>query len=217
MLKNIIAAAALCSVIPAFAAGPNLIMDYSFESANVPAGQYADFTGTQLTGWTATTGSIEVRNDLVGTAQDGNNFVELDSTANSSMATTFDSVAGQTYTLSFYYSGRPASASNPGFPGGVVPSSSQGLAFSVGSFSDSLFAPTNTTSDNIWQQYTSTFVGTGGVMTLAFAATGTNDSFGASLDNVSVTTTAVPEPMPLAMMGVGLLGLMGLRKRFRGN
>jgi hypothetical protein len=217
MLKNIIAAAALCSVLPAFAAGPNLIMDYSFESAGVGKGGVADFTGTQLPGWTATTGEIEVRNDLVGTAEDGVDFVELDSTANSSMSTTFDSVAGQLYTLSFYYSGRPVNATyNGGFPGGVVPSSSEGLAFNVGSFSGSLFAPTNTTSDNVWQQYTTTFLGTGGVMTLSFAATGTSDSYGASLDNVSVTTT-VPEPMPLTMMGVGLLGLMGLRKRLRGN
>ena len=212
MFKSVIAAAALCSVLPAFAA-TNLVGDGSFESAGVAAGSYADFTGADLANWMAI-GAIEVRNDLVGTAQDGHDFVELDSTSNSSMLTSFNTVAGQTYSLSFWYSGRAASTYNTGaFADGIVPSSSNGLSFSVGTAGASLFAPTNTTADNAWQQYTTTFVGTGKSMTLLFSAIGDNDSFGASLDNVNVS--AVPEPATLAMMAAGLLGLLGLGVRRR--
>jgi len=209
MIKTFLAGAALCSVLPAFAA-TNLVTDGSFESAGVTAGNYANFTGSALSGWTALPGSaIEVRDAIVGTAQNGSDFVELDSTHNSSMLTSFDTVAGQAYSLSFYYSARPADASyNGAFPGGVVPAASNWLTVDFGAGPVTLKPAANTSSDNLWQLYTTTFTGTGSSMSLMFSAAGSDDSYGASLDNVSVL--AVPEPATMAMMGAGLLGLLGL-------
>jgi hypothetical protein len=209
MIKTFLAGAALCGVLPAFAA-TNLVTDGSFESSGVSDMSYATFTGGALSGWTALPGgSIEVRNDIVGKAENGSDFVELDSTQNSSMLTSFDTAKGQTYELSFYYSARPAStAYNGSFANGVVPAASNWLTVDFGTGPITLKPDANSTSGNLWQLYTATFTGTGSSMSLMFSAAGTSDSFGASLDNVSVL--AVPEPATLAMMGAGLLGLIGL-------
>jgi hypothetical protein len=216
MIKKIFTAAALCSAVSAFASG-NLLIDGSFESAVLPTGTYQYYEGTSLYGWAASTGegdAIEIRNNVVGTAQDGTYFAELDSRHNSSMSQSFSTVVGQTYSLSFWYSNRAQDdVMNSVFPGGVVPVDTQGLVFNVGAGNVAVpaIAAANTTTDNQWKLYTTTFVATGGTTTLSFAATGTSDSWGTSLDNVAVS--AVPEPAPIALFGAGALLLAGLGRR----
>lgn len=222
MIKQLFTAAALCSAFSAFASA-NLLIDGSFESAVLPNGTYQYYEGTSLYGWASSTGvddAIEIRNNVVGTAQDGTYFAELDSRHNSSMSQSFATTVGQTYTLSFWYSNRAQSDEfNSVFAGGVVPVSSQGMTFNVGTGDVAVptIATANTTADNQWQLYSTTFVATGTSTTLSFAATGTSDSWGSSLDNISVSS-AVPEPASGALLVSGVLMLAGLsRRRNRGQ
>src|SRR3954469_21685962 len=162
MIKSVIAAAALCSAFSAFAE-VNLVTDGSFESVVVADHHYQFYTGSGLTGWTATgTDSIEVRDDIVGTAQSGVNFVELDSTRNSSMSQTIATTAGSTYHLSFWYSNRAASTKYNGtFAFGVAPAFTNGLTVDFGTGATAVPAvAANKSADNLWQLYTTTFVAT---------------------------------------------------------
>ena len=207
--KTAIAAAALFSTLSAFASG-NLVVDGSFEDQALAANTWNVYSS--INGWTATTGSIEVRNAVAGTAQDGVNFVELDANFNSVMQQTLATVAGQAYTLSFWYSSRPVSAYNGAFPGNTVPAGSNGLDFNVGAGDVSVYlADENDDPDNNWALYTTTFTATGASTTLSFTATGTSDSYGTSLDNVMLT--AVPEPGQVSLMAAGLLIMAGLAHR----
>jgi len=187
MIKSVLASAALCSAFSAFAA-TDLVSDGSFESVAVDAGTFADFAA--IAGWTATSGSIEVRDADVGTAADGINYVELDSTANSAMSTTLATVAGETYTLSFRYSNRADG----------VAVDSNGLSYDVGAGAvavNVVVYSVHALSEPVFS-----------------AATGTSDSFGSSLDDVSVTSV-VPEPATMAMMAAGVLTLLGIGRRRR--
>ncbi len=216
MIKQLFTAAALCSAVSAFASA-NLLVDGSFESAVLPDGTYQYYEGTSLYGWAASTGAgdaIEIRNDVVGKAQDGTYYAELDARHNSSMSQSFATTVGQTYTLSFWYSNRAQSdVYNSVFAGGVVPVSTQGMSYNVGA--GDVAVPTigtaNTTADNQWQLYSTTFVATGASTTLSFAATGTSDSWGTSVDNIAVS--AVPEPASAALLLSGFLVLAGLGRR----
>jgi hypothetical protein len=204
-----IAAAALLSTCSAFAS-TNLVVDGSFEDQAQGLGTWNVYSS--IDGWTATTGGIEVRNSVAGTAENGVNFVELDANFNSVMDQTVATVDGQAYQLSFWYSSRPVSPDNGAFPGLIVPAGSNGLSYDVGAGDVSVYAPTaNTDLDNDWTLYTTTFIATGSTTTLTFSATGTSDSFGTSLDNVILT--AVPEPGELSLMATGLVLLAGLARR----
>lgn len=201
-MNKIVLAAALALPMAAFAAGPELVTNGSFEANTVTAGNFTIFTGTQVTGWTAVD-EIEIRNADVGNAKDGVNFVELDANHNSSMFQTLTTVAGQAYSLSFYYSNRTGTNV-----------STDGLSFNVGA--GAVMLPglaVNNTGDNVWSLYTTDFTAASSSTTLTFSAAGTSDSFGSSLDKVSVA--AVPEPETYALMlgGLAMLGFISRRRR----
>lgn len=168
----------------------NLVVNGSFEDNVLAAGTWGTFTG--IVGWQGTP-DIEIRNAVAGSAQEGSNYVELDTSGNSGM---FQQIATGTgwYALSFWFSAREG-----------VAAGSNGLNYSFGDLSGTVLANVAGTTGNVWQQYTG-LVYLNGVTNLVFSATGKSDSLGGSLDNVSVT--AVPEPETYAMMLAGLV-LMG--------
>ena len=194
----------VCAVMAvcAFSAqASNLVVNGSFEQISATNTQNAGSWGiyNSIVGWSGTP-DIEVRDSVAGNAQQGSNYVELDTNNNSGM---FQTITGTGwYELSFWYSARMN-----------VAAGSNGLGFTFGNLSGQVLTNTaGAPSGNVWQQYTG-LVLLNGATSLMFHAAGTSDSLGGSLDNVSVT--AVPEPESYAMMlaGLALMGTIARRRK----
>ncbi|GJJ04236.1 hypothetical protein RugamoR64_47740 [Duganella rhizosphaerae] len=197
LIKSV-AIAALLAGGSAFAAPVELLLNGGFEADVQAAGSWNIYPN--LTDWTGGAYGIELRNNVAGVAAQGVNFVELDTTHNSSLSHTVLTNAGQQYTLSFQFQDRAG-----------VDTGSQGLAVSWGG---GAVASVNNSLGGGWESRTYTLTGNGSAMALKFTAIGGDDSLGTSLDNVSLTT-AVPEPETYAMMlaGLGLVGFAARRRK----
>ena len=176
-------------------AATNLVDDGSFESIAVPPQDYI-FTN-QIGGWISDTHGIEIRNQFLDNAYDGNNFVELDVDENSSMYQQLATTAGQAYELSFAYMDRPGL--EWWSQGLEVTWNGEVLGTYIGAAS--------------WEVVRLTVHAVGDTSVLGFRALGESDGRGSSLDAVSVT--AVPEPHTYALLlgGLALLGAGARRRR----
>lgn len=195
-MKKIALLLALAS-LPSLA-NANVVTNGSFES-NVQANQTWSIY-SNLSGWT---GSAELRNDVSGIASDGVNYVELDTTVNSSIFQMINTSNGTEYTLSFDYSPRMG-----------VPSNSNPIqAFWNGALLTKATGSGIGKTGNNWNTLEFSVFGTGNDK-LTFSATGVSDSLGGSLDNVSLIS-AVPETDTSAMMlmGIGLMGFIARRRK----
>lgn len=201
-LRASVCALAFLALAGTASASTNLITNGSFESIAQPNGTWNIYN--VLAGWQIGAKGVEIRNNVAGTAYDGKNFVELDTTANSWISQTIETKVGETYALSFLYSARPgvSAASNP------IDAYLNGALF-VNADADGTHS-----SANNWTPFSKTFVASGRFTTITFAATGVSDSYGGSLDKVAVS--AVPEPTTAGMLlaGLGALGLI-IRRRTR--
>jgi len=161
-------------------ASQELVINGSFEEPVLPSSSISVISS--ITGWTPTIGTlIELRNNYVGTASDGDQFVELDVYINSGITQTLGTSASSKYLLSFDYSPRiyqPASTNNiEVYWDGVLIAD----ATDTGS------------SSNNWTTYVFDVVSSENSTVLEFRAAGTSDSLGGNLDNVSVTLIISPE------------------------
>lgn len=211
-LSSMILAGAL---LASGSAGAASIINGSFEDNVLANGTWMIFNSplndathstALVNGWASSPGTagIEIRNNVAGQAYDGNNFVELDTDTNSVAYQNIATTLGEVYTLSFAYSPRP---------GVTGPVDTNNLKVYWNGSSLGLFGGINpSATTNNWVLFTTEVTGTG-TDTLRFEAIGTSDSYGGSLDAVSITT-AVPEPEVYAMLAAGL-GLMGFVARRR--
>ncbi|MCV0401402.1 MAG: DUF642 domain-containing protein [Nitrosopumilus sp.] len=171
-------------VAPAFtsnAFATELVVNGSFEEPNIAPNTWTVFPS--IPGWGLSFGhSIEVRDNVVGTASDGDQFVELDSYSNSGMSQTITTVPGYIYSFSFDYSPRinqPASTNT------------------IEAYWDGNLIATLTgegSNINVWSTETFNVAATASSTVIEFRAAGTSDRLGGNIDNVSVTlSTAVIE------------------------
>jgi hypothetical protein len=190
----------------------NLIQNGSFEDNEQTAGTWQILYNNNLFGWTAGKYGIELRDGVFGKAQDGKNFVELDTTKNSSMKQTVTISEAGSYQLSFWYNSRSDNGNRA--------SSTDKLSWSFAGKDGEVMENYKTDVSSEWNLFTRTFTFAAPTkVVLRFAAEGASDSYGGSIDNVSLSrvTTPVPEPESYAMMiaGLGLMGAIARRRKQR--
>jgi len=208
MLKRALIASLFA--LPLASHANNLLVNGSFEDTVLKSGQWHVLP--TINGWSVDlTSGVEIRNNIAGTAQDGVNFVELDThqnkpfdaSTNSSIWQSVHTIAGASYTLSWWYSPRISTAANTN---------------DLSVFWNDTLLMTNTgagSKSHQWQQFSFDVVGTGGSDVIKFMAGGKQDTYGGSLDNVSLLAAPVPEPgtISLVLAGISAVGLMLFRRR----
>lgn len=192
--------AVIAGLLAAGAANAATVANGSFEDTTQANGTWTIYNS--ISGWNSSTLGVEVRNNAVGTTPFGNNFVELDTTGNSSIAQIITTVKNQMYELTFWYSpriNRTDAADNgiSAFWNGAQQGSTP-TAQGVGQ------------AANNWVLYKFLVTGTGND-TLKFAATGNSNSYGGNIDNVALS--AVPLPGAALLFASSLLGFIGASRR----
>lgn len=205
MIRSLSLAALLATAAVAQAGPVNLLTNGGFESTIVGNGSWGNY-GT-IAGWSWLGGpgtGFEVRNNVAGAAQEGRNYIELDTNGNTTIGQSLASLtAGASYDLSFWYSPREFEAA-----------STNGLqVFWNGALLDATLTGLGA-SGNVWKQYQYQVVARSGSNVLSFASVGSSDGVGGSLDNVSLANR-VPEPGTLALTFAALASVFLLPRRLR--
>ena len=185
-------------------AAPNLLVNGGFESTFVADGSWVNVSTTAGWTWLGGPGSgFEIRNSVAGSAQEGRNYIELDTNGNTLMGQYVDNLsAGIQLDLSFWYSPRE-----------YQPASTNGIVV----FWNGVQLGDILTGDggvgNVWRQQQVVVTAQAGRNLLSFASVGSSDGVGGSLDNVSLNR--VPEPGTLALTFAALASALWLPRTLR--
>jgi hypothetical protein len=212
MKKQILAA--LITAATMGSASAAVVFSENFDSYTIASGTYQTYTSPGTLGAWSIIGSVDIVSQAGGNPYGAINMLSLDNAgtpgSTDGISTLISTVAGATYTLDFDYS---RNAGNSAYL-----TSTSNLTFggvnALLTVSNGLYAAPPVL------HYTNSFVGTGSPLTLSFLSPTTNNSWGITLDNITVNETlvaAIPEPGEWAMMlsGLAVVGAIARRRRVR--
>lgn len=199
------------------AAYANLVQGGDFENPALPAGT-TQYTGI-IPGWDIGYPLVILHNDA-STAYSGNQYAELTvvpsgaGSRGTHISQYIPTVAGQDYTLSFAFSPHPGLNNQYNMLGVIF-----------GNVQDDVQRSGLGLSNPNWDAHSYTMTATGSWTLLEFFTAGLATPYdpitgygpGVYLDDVSVfagTGAAAPEPASLALFGLGLLSIWGVRKKY---
>lgn len=204
-MRNLSLLAALTLPVLALSAPAqaNLVSNGNFSSACPSFCTY--YAGdARIFDWTITSGSVDVDNTPTQAPPGGGYSVDLAGFSQGAISTTFASIVGQAYRVTFAVSGNPDGGGSLKL--GTVSAAGLSQDFSY----DTVLNHTTRQSMNYLSQ-SFAFIANDTLTTLAFSSRDTNPYWGIMIGNVDVT--GAPEPMTLALMGAGLAGVGALRRR----
>jgi hypothetical protein len=220
-MKTLIAMLAATMALAVPAGASTIVVNGSFETG-VPGDVAGSYNGNNygampgfggwdiwddLNGWQSVDGAPGIEAQTSGTlgfaAQDGDYYLELDTTSNSVMQQIVNLVAGA-YKLSFWYAPR------------IGDTSTDGIGYTLGRLAAGSVNASVGDTVNGWSHIVAEFtVQTAGAYALTFAAEGRSDGLGGLIDNVSIDgIAAVPVPAAGFLL-LGGLGALGALKRRR--
>ncbi|WP_419147939.1 DUF642 domain-containing protein [Pseudoalteromonas 'SMAR'] len=196
MIKKLLVVGILCAC-GASNAAENLVTNGSFESTAAISGNWGLLDS--LPGWSNDGAKFEVQKASLGiiTPEQGEQYLELDSTRNYSASQTIKTTVGKKYHISFYYSARVEDNNNTNR--------------ATVSFAGQQLATLNAISRG-WTHYQFTVTATKEQSELRFSGAGKSDSYGAFIDNVVVTeqqddSTTTPGTEDPQTCAAGLYGI----------
>ena len=211
-LKSAVLLGAFCAAFSAMAKPTNLVVNGSFQDNQIGNEPWAYLNN--IAGWKST-GPLEIErgNNAGGLSSfnptdNGNQYLELDSTELTTISQSLHTTKGRSYDLSFQFSGR---SDTPG------QAPSEMAVYWNGTRIGTLTEP----SDSGWVTFNfDNLVATGNHTLLSFQALGPTSapSYGNYLDNVVVNraVSAVPETRTTGMLAAGLaLIAFSVRRRQR--
>lgn len=166
---------------------------------------------TAITGWTVTGNGI----DLLGApwdVSDGVRAIDLDGRAPGGIAQTFATAIGRAYVVSFDLSGNPGNG-----PGTGLPRIKQVRVAVGGVTQDYTFDSSGLHINALdWLPISFGFIASDLTETLSFTSLSpAGNAYGALIDNVGVSATAIPELPTMLLVGAGLVAVGAVRRARR--
>jgi len=196
----------IASASTSFAGSPNLVINGSFEDSSLDPGSTWSVLGggnSSIDGWLTFGGGIDYLGTII-TASDGIRSIDINNIfSGGGLQQTFDTIAGESYTVAFDMSANMFGAPNEKIMRVAAGDSSEDFVFDY-------VAAGSTAQDPMWERMEWSFVATGSSSTLSFTGV-SSGVYGAALDNV-VVTGPVPSPATLSLIGVAGVAF-GRRRR----